>query len=370
MQNDNVMADHMDHSVGRGSAQEATEMAEVTELSTALNSASLVPHLPPGASLIRRLKLEIASKMSLPQLHTLREDMSWHPFGIAIREDGRASNVTGRPIRFGLNEYEDITLSLSMPGASGFDSPLLTLRHHIDMIFKHGEDLSKDVFNQLRLAAQKGSVQICKPGAVRFGIYWNRCQAASSLVLLLACPEEKLKLAAKDQSTALGGVPTLSQIKRNSSASILEAYRAAKVAAKQGKTTVMAITIADVRHRELLENRLPTPFASADHSAVMGIGPEGVIIWQANGYTLQQYIAAGGGRLRSYDEADQFVDKLFKLSQYKGKWDPCRYRFFRDCFHVDLAACHGGHLPKLDVWLRMFVLEDVRLEHLYKFEFE
>ena len=55
----------------------------------------------------------------------------------------------------------------------------------------------------------------------------------------------------------------------------------------------------------------------------MGIGPEGVIVWQAwgkHGYRLDEYLDGGHARLRSWDEADQFVRDFDKLTSQKVRF--------------------------------------------------
>jgi hypothetical protein len=60
----------------------------------------------------------------------------------------------------------------------------------------------------------------------------------------------------------------------------------------------------------------------------------------------------------------------------QGKWDAKRNKLYKKCFDVDIIKICGGKgpsrpiVPKAQSWVRMLVLEDLKLDDVYKFQFE
>jgi hypothetical protein len=146
---------------------------------------------------------------------------------------------------------------------------------------------------------------------------------AATLVLLLASSNDPpcLDNALKSQSRSLGGLPTYTSIKKTPSASLPLAFRRAKLAAViERQTTVLAVALVDVHIFELAQRGVSEPYFSFAHVFTIGVGPEGVIIWQAwgkHGYRLDEYLNNGHGRIRDWSEADQFVRDFDKLATQK-----------------------------------------------------
>jgi len=131
------------------------------------------------------------------------------------------------------------------------------------------------------------------------------------------------------------------------------------------------------------------------HTFTVGVGPEGVIIWQSwgeHGYTLPEYIARGGARVRNWQEAGDWVDRFDKLTQHKvcplpstchcksltpsqRTFDAKRNKLYEKCFEVDMFEICGSDgpskpiVPEYNTWVRQMVFEDVKLEDIYKFTF-
>lgn len=152
---------------------------------------------------------------------------------------------------------------------------------------------------------------------------------AATLVLLFAAPRdsESLLFAAKTQSRSLGGLPTLKHIRETPSASFDAAYRRAKQDAfgDRQRTTVMAVNLTDVHIFELGEQGKDQLHFSFAHVFVIAVGPEGAVIWQSwgkFGYRLDEYLNRGGGRLRDWQEADQFASDFTKLVSGKVSENP------------------------------------------------
>jgi hypothetical protein len=102
---------------------------------------------------------------------------------------------------------------------------------------------------------------------------------------------------------------------------------------------------------ELVEQGKAQLHFSFAHVFVIAVGPEGAVIWQSwgkFGYRMDEYLNQGGGRLRDWQEADQFVDDFtklvsgkvsenlvlppFVLSLYRVPGRPSGTNSTRDCF--------------------------------------
>ncbi|EOA85692.1 uncharacterized protein SETTUDRAFT_111360 [Exserohilum turcica Et28A] len=268
------------------------------------------------------------------------------------------------------------------------------LRHQVEIFFSFGPDLASFVFGKLQGFAAGGSNKLIgskfdvslsgldsKSLSQWSSLYpWNSCKMAATLVLLFAAPRdsESLFFAVKTQSRSLGGLPTLEHIRETPSASLDTAYRRAKQDAfGDGKrTTVMAVNLTDVHIFELVEQGKAQLHFSFAHVFVIAVGPEGAVIWQSwgkFGYRLDEYLNRGGGQLRDWQEADQFVNDFTKLVSGKGTWTAKRNKLYERLFHIDLNHICGPKglekplTSKFKPWVRISTLEDVRYEHVTKF---
>jgi len=257
-------------------------------------------------------------------------------------------------------------------------STLAMLRHQVETFFSFGPDLASFVFAKLQEFVAAGSNKLIESN---FDVSlsrldsnplsqwsslcpWNSCKMAATLVLLFAAPRdsESLFFAVKTQSRSLGGLPTLKQIRETPSASLDTAYRRAKQDASGDgrRTTVMAVNLTDVHIFELAEQGKAQLYFSFAHVFVLAVGPEGTVIWQSwgkFGYRLDEYLNRGGGRLRNWQEADQFVNDFtklvsgkvsenlvlptFVLTLYRVPGRPSGTNSTRDCFTSILTTFAG-----------------------------
>ena len=85
--------------------------------------------------------------------------------------------------------------------------------------------------------------------------------------------------------------------------------------------------LIDVHMQEMLKLGKQHTYTTSLHSFAMGVGPEGVIIWQSYGspagYGLGEYIGKGGADIRSWDGATEFVDSFEKFVAYKVSGFAC-----------------------------------------------
>lgn len=205
-------------------------------------------------------------------------------------------------------------------------APLEILRQQIEAIFSRGRLVASTLFMGVNESAKKGELKIdLKQISGNFTkLPWNSCKLAATLVLIFASPPRQKCMfeAIKLNSQSLGGLPTLQMIRSIPSASFNQAYKKAKDAAlsPNGATTVICVLLTDVHIFELARLGTSESWSSFAHSFVVGIGPGGVIIWQSwgeHGYTLDEYLARGGARVRTWEEADEFVRVFKKLVSSK-----------------------------------------------------
>jgi hypothetical protein len=213
-------------------------------------------------------------------------------------------------------------------------SALAMLRHQVELFFTFGPDLASFVFAKLQEFATAGSNKLIESNfdvslsgldSVPLSQWsslcpWNSCKMAATHVLLFAAlrDKESLFFAVKTQSRSLGGLPTLEHMHETPSTSLDTAFRRAKQDAfEDGKRmTVMAVNLTDMHIFELAEQGKAQLYFSFAHVFVLAVGPEGTVFWQSwrkFGHRLDEYLNRGGGRLRDWQEADQFVDDFTKL---------------------------------------------------------
>jgi hypothetical protein len=217
-------------------------------------------------------------------------------------------------------EFEEIARSLRRPAPENLQSPLHALQQQVARMFQHGPQRAGAMFDNMKDAAAWSITTIPTPDRDPDEPYlWNSCKAAATLVGILACPAERLLEVALFQAR---GVLTLDAINSTPSTSLRTAFGKAKVLAG-GETrisTVLVVSLVDVRIFEKAKKGESQGYTSFAHTFVLGIGPEGVIIWQAwgeHGYRLDQWINNDGARLRSWREADAFVDDFEKFVSYE-----------------------------------------------------
>jgi hypothetical protein len=219
---------------------------------------------------------------------------------------------------------------------------------------------------------------------------------ATALVLLLASSKDPacLHAALKSQSRSLGGLPTYDYIKKTASASLPLAFRKAKIAAvNNGQTTVLAVALVDVHTFELAQRGAAETYFSFAHVFTLGVGPEGVVIWQAwgkCGYRLDEYLNDGHARIRDWSEAEQFVRDFDKLSTQKvgscsegqnrslanilkGTWNAKCNKIYKKLFLTDInQICGKSQLerpvtPKFKAWVRIHAIPNVTYGDVNKF---
>lgn len=140
---------------------------------------------------------------------------------------------------------------------------------------------------------------------------WKDSEAAVMLVALLAAPCDRLS-----EIDDLFEV-TPANVLNIPSASLAEAFKTAKVKALGGQkiTTVIVVSLVDVYMLEMQEMGLGGHCTSFGHDFVLGVGPEGVVLWQGSvSCSFHTYLAQGGASVKNWAQAEDFVKDFGKLT--------------------------------------------------------
>lgn len=221
-----------------------------------------------------------------------------------------------------------LTVQAALEAPKQHLSPLQALKAQVDALLIDGPPLALVAVQQLinavdcqtvhvRLQEDSNFDLLCQNGP----IIWKSCKLAATAVLILAASKARVQEALKFNSQLRGGLPTLHQVRSTPSQSLAQAFgKAKKAALDDGKTTIIGVSMVDVHIFELVERGTEQSYFSFAHSFVLGIGPEGMIVWQAwgeHGYRLDEWIARGGAKIRSWDEATAFVKDFLHLTLAK-----------------------------------------------------
>lgn len=209
-------------------------------------------------------------------------------------------------------------------------SPLDCLFAKIYHFFDNGIQIASSRFAAIQTSVTMGEAEVkhsayqtASRGLVGESLPWNSCKLAATLVLLHAVPKDANIMfeALKFQSRRLGGLPTMSMISVAPSASLAPRFAQAKKAAidgKEGKCTVLSVSLVDVEMIERGENgNKPMGYSSFAHTFVLAIGREGWRVfqsWGEHGYTLGEYLKRDGARLRDWKEATAFLKAFLVLA--------------------------------------------------------
>lgn len=202
---------------------------------------------------------------------------------------------------------------------------LLVLNKQFEALLKCGLKIALLIFSKLQLYIRENTYR--RTGAViEISVFFKEemdvslgqdsfflrrlCKMAATLVLLYATSNDLVCLynALKLQTHSLGGLLNYKFIRKTLSASLFLDFRRAKLAAINYKqTTVLAVALVDVHIFELAQRGKSELYFSFTYVFTMGVGLEGVIIWQAWGkhrYWFDKYINNRHARVRGWSEAN------------------------------------------------------------------
>lgn len=197
---------------------------------------------------------------------------------------------------------------------------LLRLQQQITAIFQHG-NIRAGGMHMVLMAAAQAKAQVIVQFNFDANLNWNSPIVAARLIGTLAGSDRRLRPVWKHHSPHYRGVFPYKLVRNTRSKSLKSEYEDAKARAcgEERKTSVITVNLLDVHSIELLEQDQEKRYTDFSHAFVLGIGPEGFIIWQAHehGYGLDEWIRDGNARLRNWQEADEFVDEFEKFATFK-----------------------------------------------------
>ncbi|PYH48991.1 uncharacterized protein BP01DRAFT_388823 [Aspergillus saccharolyticus JOP 1030-1] len=272
-------------------------------------------------------------------------------------------------------------------------TPLEALDQELKNLFEGGVQAASCRCIALRSAVLRGQTTVrLRPRAslnrqldLPIPSFWNTAFIATTVVLLFASPPDPdATLAALSWlSYELGGVPTMTDIRKYASADLSKRFAQAKKVAIDGKVakvTVLGVDLVDVEIIDRCEiQSRDMEYTSFAHSFVLAIGREGFRIyeaWREHGYRLDQYLMRGGSRLRTWAESKSFLKSFNKLCQPQKQWSPELNSAYEECFGINLDSfCGKGPLkypiiPVYRPWVRIFEINDVKVEDIRKFTWE
>ncbi|KAI9163454.1 hypothetical protein HJFPF1_05068 [Paramyrothecium foliicola] len=293
-----------------------------------------------------------------------------------------------------------MTMIKAFNDKSGPNDPLEAINHKLKSLFESGPAAAFELYRQLDDCVAR---YFCEHhgNSVHFTIcfchldskedfhqdgsdLWRSDKLTNSVILLLACDKDSMNMqqAIQFYSPSVHCPLKHDLIQHQPSASLTLAFRRAKTAAKdEGKTTILGCDLIDTAIYDPTRRGTPKQYTSFIHCFVLGIGPAGFAIWQAWGdsksqpgsYSLDDYLRDGHGKLRCWDDAEQFVNDFEKLAKAKGAWTAKLNKLYKKLFLVDLnQVCepNGDGLPitpRFKPWVRIQRIDDVTARRVHKF---
>ncbi|MCJ1245202.1 hypothetical protein MMC30_002403 [Trapelia coarctata] len=260
------------------------------------------------------------------------------------------------------------------PDSAEYSSPLGLLYTKVLVFFSDGPDQASASFLALQQFVESGSLVI-SPAAHLLGLGfahllpWNLCKLATALVLMHAAPanaEATLEILGFN-SRRLGGLPDLPTIHGTPSADLSVRFAVAKKAAVDGNVgdvTVLGVNLVDV---EMIER------GEKGGKSIAKRGFPGFQSWGEHGYRLDEYLERDGARLRSWDEAKDFLKAFGVLVGGKGLWTKEINDAYEKYFEVDIFKICGGKgpqrpiVPKYRPWVNIYEINDVKSKDIEKF---
>ncbi|QDS74147.1 hypothetical protein FKW77_001341 [Venturia effusa] len=207
---------------------------------------------------------------------------------------------------------------------------------------------------------------------------WKTCKFVGNFILNVASSKANAYKTCNFARDSKSG-DILGLARNQPTASFRSGFTTAKAAARnQKKTTIIGVQLLDVHFLQLSSRDAVAGHCSFAHTFAVAIGPEGFVIWQGwgeHGYRLDEWIDCGGDRVRTWDEAEQFVNDFEKLTKGKGLWNAKRNELYKKLFEVDLNQMCGSQgpeprclVPKFEPWVQLEVLADVKVKDILKFK--
>lgn len=242
-------------------------------------------------------------------------------------------------------DFELIILALSDPnnhiitpegpedGVTETPTPLSALSHQLRLLFSlkdpmRRKEIASYVWANIAFCICFGAfsdhecVVEANPNLSAVATPWDHLHDVLCSILAFACRKKAtrhtLSFVEKSESMAFA------QLWQEKDSPSFEAeYDTAKEAARlRGETTVLGVKLIDVGLIALAQRGMGEErhYSTFEHGFVIGVGPEGCVLWQAwewarhsglgektGGYSLDEWIKGGGDKVTDFEEGDKFV---------------------------------------------------------------
>lgn len=220
-------------------------------------------------------------------------------------------------------------------GITRTPTPLSALSHQLRLLFSlkcpiRRKEVSSYVWanitSYIRFSARDDYECVVRPDPTlsEFGSPWDHWRDVLSLVLVFACRKEatRLALAFAETRESTAFVQLLRQEKWPS---FKVEYEIAKLNAGLGITTIIGVKLIDIPWLALTQRSMGEEIkhSTFEHGFVMGVGPEGLVLWQVWGraghdesvedfssYSLDEWFNVGGDEVTDFEEGDLFLSIL------------------------------------------------------------
>ena len=224
------------------------------------------------------------------------------------------------------SDRDQLVRALCRPAPHSLQRPLPALQQQLANLDQHGGPPRAWLLVSLFDAASKNSTTVQRPPhAEPAEDPWTASTIASATLGIFACPAQRLREVFEFGPEELNGLTTFEAIRQTPSESLRKAFLDAKARAcgDKGSIGLITVSLVDGHMLELKEQGRPRSYTSFKHTFVLGVAPEGVIVWQAwgdvddCGYAIGHWVSSGGSRIRNWQEAGDFVDTFEKFASYE-----------------------------------------------------
>ncbi|KAF1969003.1 hypothetical protein BU23DRAFT_558037 [Bimuria novae-zelandiae CBS 107.79] len=156
---------------------------------------------------------------------------------------------------------------------------------------------------------------------------------------------------------------------------LLLVLRRARPSCRSHCLTWVGITCKCPLSMEDAERRL---FWNFGHSFMLGVGPEGMCMWQSfksMGPRLHDHISLGGAKVRDWREADKYVGVFDKFVSPSKKYNSTKNEQYRKLFGVSCLGIIASPemkanrmVPQFELWVEIRTVESVQAGDVLKFD--
>lgn len=223
-------------------------------------------------------------------------------------------------------ERDQLVHALRRPAPHNLQRPRPALQQQLTTLGQNGAVPRAWLLVSLFAAASQNSTTVKRPPHDTPAVDpWGPSTIASATVGIFACPAQRLREVFEFGPGELNGLTTFETVRRTPRESLRTAFLSAKARACGGKGSfgLIMVSLVDGHMLELKEQGRSGNYTSFKHNFVLGVAPQGVVVWQAwgdddgFGYGMGDWDNTGGSRVRNWQEAGDFVDTFEKFAGYE-----------------------------------------------------